>query len=65
MDEGAWTYRRRAGNHRSGKDSTPYRRRASAVRAAVSSFPDLEVKVYSRDGSLDRIVTPGSELGSW
>lgn len=35
------------------------------MRAAVSSFPDLEVKVYGRDGSLDRIVTPGADLGSW
>lgn len=59
--DGKWTYQRRAGNHRSGERSSTYQRRSSAVRAASTAFPDLEVKVFDRDGKLDRIVSPDQQ----
>jgi uncharacterized protein YegP (UPF0339 family) len=57
-ENGVWTFRRRAGNHRPGKESTGYQRRASAVRAATAEFPDLEIRVFDRQGRLDRLVSP-------
>lgn len=57
-DEDGWRYTRRAGNHRPGEQSHPYPRRASAVRAAAAAYPDLEVRVFDRDGSFDKVVHP-------
>lgn len=61
-DETGWCWLRRAGNHRptwaTGRASKPYERPGHAARAASHEHPDLEVRVFNREGELDRVVQP-------